>query len=354
MAKIGFRVDAGEQTGMGHIIRCLALAQELKKRGHDPYVWGNSLATRLALNQLGLPVNERPRAWEPDADPGIPDDFMDVWVVDLEGGCPPKLATHLADLSNVLTIINGVGYPDGDPGRLVADLVIYQGLSWRPHELDWKGFEGEWKEGCKYTILRPEFGELRHERDKVFREQRRENDGAIEPHDPVRIIVMGGGSDPHRLSEKAVKALSGRGFEIRVILGPADPKFRKWDVRGTKDDTTIYNAPPNVAELMAWADLAVISFGMTAYECLCLGLPTAAFSITDDHHQSAVALEKHTWGALQACGLVKKAKKSDFRSAIERMLEHFDASVAYGQGLVDGKGAERVADLIEGRLSSGS
>jgi hypothetical protein len=91
----------------------------------------------------------------------------------------------LSEYCHVLVILNGVGYPDGDPGRLLADLVFYQGVTGRPYELDWTGFEGEWFEGPDWLILRREFSQVKAKPGS---------------HDPPRIVVAGGGSDPKNVT----------------------------------------------------------------------------------------------------------------------------------------------------------
>jgi spore coat polysaccharide biosynthesis predicted glycosyltransferase SpsG len=44
MTTVGFYVKAGTKTGYGHLIRCYALAGELKERGCECVFWTNQPA----------------------------------------------------------------------------------------------------------------------------------------------------------------------------------------------------------------------------------------------------------------------------------------------------------------------
>jgi spore coat polysaccharide biosynthesis predicted glycosyltransferase SpsG len=328
LTKVTFRVDAGGETGMGHIVRCIALADELRKRGCLCGFWGSHLATRLALVQGHT-------AFERDDPDELPTEEADAWIVDLEGGCPPRLARRLCGLGRSLTILNGVGYPDGDPGRLLADLVFYQGVSWRPHELDWDRFAGHWHEGPEWLILRPEFAEHRRHR-YPFPE-----------HSPPRLLLAGGGADVGGVSHRVAEALQDTQVKLRVLIGPASPHFRTWDATLAEPR---YN-PRNVAEEMAWADAAVVSHGMTTYECLASGLPTLAYSITPDHEQSAALLSERSRGAVVSAGLIDSATLDSIRTAVGYLLTSAEDLSARGMNTVDGGGAARVADAIMATLT---
>jgi spore coat polysaccharide biosynthesis predicted glycosyltransferase SpsG len=104
MTTVGFYVKAGTKTGYGHLIRCYALAGELKERGCECVFWTNQ------------PAWLRDRGYDAFYLNGGGDLTPDVWIVDLEGGCSPSLARQLSEYCHVLVILNGVGYPDGDPG----------------------------------------------------------------------------------------------------------------------------------------------------------------------------------------------------------------------------------------------
>lgn len=317
MKTVGFYVNAGKQTGYGHVVRSMALADELVKRGFYCSFRGNRKAVTRVVDA----------GWE-----SAPNhDFRaGVWIVDLEGGCPPELALRLRPLCDVLVILNGVGYPDGDPGRLLSDLCFYQGVTMRPYELDWPEFCGEWFVGPEWLILRREFQTHRIEPRLIV-------------HDPPHVVISGGGADPKAVTDRVIQALCppsdwGSPWKLRAIWGPLNEGYY-----GGADNV---NNPPSMAEALAWADLAVVSYGMTTFECLALGLPTIALSISPDHAASAELVQEQSSGALVHLGEVENVHPIDIRNAVTEMLPRLPDLSEKARAFVDGQGAQRVADKI--------
>ena len=322
MTQVSFYVKAGSETGFGHIVRSLALAAELTARGCECAFYSNATG------------KDRARAGGYDAyaldAAGL--DLPDVWVVDLEGGCPPSLATALKEQCDVLVILNGVGYKDGDPGRLVADLVFYQGCTMRPHNLDWTGFAGEWFEGAEWLILRKEFQEERARWKPTF--------------SPPGIVIAGGGSDPKDVTRRMLEILKNSDFYLSAIIGPANE--RDYSHYGNK--AALQFAPDNMARALSGGDIAIVSYGMTAFECLALGIPTIALSISPDHAASAQLVQQRSGRALRNLGTVEQVTGNSVYIAIDEMWRRHNILTDYARVFIDGRGAERVADKIIEKL----
>ena len=335
MKTVGFYVKAGTEADAskpqpcyGHIVRCLALADELRQRGFLCKFYTNDAGKRfvwpLGFMCLGTRVPE-----------------CDVWVTDLPGGTSPELARSLRDKCGVLAILNGTGYPDGDPGRLLADLTIYQGRTDRPRKLDWRGAEGKWYEGPRYLILRREF--------YLWSAARQLELIPRLSDEPPRVVIAGGGVDVHGVTEKAIDALGGSNLQLRVLVGPGNVTF------DARKGIEAIRAPYSVAGALAWADIAVVSYGMTALECLALGIPTVALSISPGHRASADLVQDETDGALTSLGLVGNVSADSIRRTVMDLVEaqrrwnglNLDEKA---RRYIDGRGVERVADLIEARL----
>jgi len=261
---------------------------------------------------------------------------MDIWVLDLEDGIPLEIAQHFRPLCEKLVILNGVGYPDGDPGRLLADLVFYQGVTNRPAQLDWTDFRGQWFTGPEYLILRDEF-----RRRSLNRLSDRDIAFARNQSVAPKIGITGGGSDPKNVTGKTVVALQNDNVEVRIITGPAYNHKLPLCV-------DIINNPPNMATTLAWADMAVVSYGMTAFECLALGIPTVALSISPDHKASADLVQAQSGGALVSLGEVNDVTPEQIRLAVYAQLARQATLSRQARAFVDGRGAGRVAELVLG------
>jgi len=321
---VAFYVKAGQETGYGHIVRCLALADELRARGCNCAFIGNAeIAQRVGAAGFSFYVGSGQHF-----DEFYLDTEADVWIVDLEGGCSPDLAARLVPRCRVFCILNGVGYPDGDPGRLLADLVFYQGRTDRPRRLQWPGFEGDWFEGTKWLILRKDFQSLRAQPGT---------------HDPPRVVVAGGGSDPKDVTGLALRALEGEPYSVRAIIGPANSNGLTFD----PFQVDVVHDPDDMADVLVWADVAVVSYGMTAFECLALGLPVVALSISEDHAESARLVGMGSLGALFSLGEVEYVSVHDVRWAVDMQLGRHQQSISkMARAYCDGRGAALVAGKI--------
>jgi spore coat polysaccharide biosynthesis protein SpsF len=101
-----------------------------------------------------------------------------------------------------------------------------------------------------------------------------------------------------------------------------------------------------MAKALAWADVAVVSYGMTAFECLALGLPTVALSISEDHALSANRVQQGCGAALTSLGPVECVSAQTIRAMVYAMLTRPAQLSKFAHRFVDGKGAGRVADKI--------
>ncbi|HEX4814857.1 MAG TPA: hypothetical protein VFV66_19115, partial [Nonomuraea sp.] len=124
MTAVGFRCDAGPEIGVGHLVRCVALAEELRGRGVEVVFLGavnGSEWARAQLGARGLPLVAAP------ADPaglaalarrlGLGAVVLDSYELARETGA----ALRGAGLA-VLAIV------DGDPLGQDADLYLDQNL----------------------------------------------------------------------------------------------------------------------------------------------------------------------------------------------------------------------------------
>jgi len=155
--------------------------------------------------------------------------------------------------------------------------------------------------------------------------------------------------DAHNITERVVDALGGSKLQLRVIIGPGNTTF------APQGGIETIRTPRSMARALAWADVAVVSYGMTALECLALGLPTVALSISRGHETSADLVQDETDGALTSLGLVDDVSADSIRRTVMDLVEaqrRWNGLDLEGKArrYIDGRGVERVVDLIEGKL----
>ncbi len=190
--------------------------------------------------------------------------------------------------------------------------------------------------GPAYALLHPEFSAASRTRQAA---------------DEVRhVLVTFGGSDVRGLSPFMVEAARdalGSHVIIKVVVGPdsASPVHRAL----AANELERAPDPARMAELLTWADLAVAAAGSTTWELCACGVPAVIVPVADNQRGIASELDRH--GAAVSLGWYEALSPDRVRSAIldvahdrERRQRLIDA----GQRMVDGRGADRVVDVMRG------
>ena len=327
MRNVAFRVDASHEIGSGHVMRCLALAAELKARGAQITFVCRALpehyATLIAKGGHSLVDGE-----------ALPSDGSWDWlVVDhyaLDAGWERKQRS----LARKILAIDDLADRRHD-----CDVLVDQNLVRDAHER----YANRVPAGCelllgpRFALLRPEFAQMREAsgEPRVAR-------GAL------KVLVMFGGADRADLTSLCVKLLGKIGFagSLDVIAGPLYRPSR--DMRSAN----LHRAPSNVAELMAQADLAIASPGVSSWERCVLGLPTVAIAFAANQEAPAEALAAA--GAHWYAGRAGSFSEDYLVAVLRHALEDANARAAMrsaATAICDGRGAKRVAERMVGGKS---
>ncbi|WP_205315429.1 hypothetical protein, partial [Nonomuraea lactucae] len=145
--RVGVRCDAGGACGVGHLVRCVALAEELTGRGVEVCFMGDLAGSAWARAQLlerSLPLVPAPE--RPERLAGLVRDLrLDAVVLDSYELPPGTGAAVRTAGAAVLAIV------DGDPLGQEADLYLDQnlGAELRPFPLLARRLAG-----ASYVLLR--------------------------------------------------------------------------------------------------------------------------------------------------------------------------------------------------------
>jgi spore coat polysaccharide biosynthesis predicted glycosyltransferase SpsG len=338
MWSVVVRCDASSAIGFGHLVRSLALARELADR--DARV---SFAITEAPEAIALVKREgfhvartgRQAAAVWDALAAVPRKQMDALVLDVRDDAPRARVDGLRARQVLVATID-----DPTERRLSADLVFYPPIP-QVEAFDWRGFAGTRLVGGEWVVLRRAFGEppVRAVRAR-----------------PTVLITMGG-SDPAGMTLTAVDAVTrmSEAFHLIVVLGPGYRDRDRLDARLARvgRPVMIEEAPSNMRGVMLNADVAIASFGVTAYELAATATPAAHFCLTADHARSASGLE--TAGAAVVLGVHTGGEAPRAAETLASLLadpEGRSSMGRAGRALIDGRGAARVADRIVAELEA--
>lgn len=168
---------------------------------------------------------------------------------------------------------------DPSERRLETDLAFYPPVP-QVEFLDWSSFRGTRYVGWEWVLLRSEFSHYRQKRLKIKCPQK------SFAGTPTVLITMGG-SDPAGLTLKVLQSidLMDEEFMAAVILGNGFQKhaaINQW-AKSAKRKFEFLSNVENMPAVMNKSDLALVSFGVTAYELAALGIPSIHLCLSDDH-----------------------------------------------------------------------
>lgn len=332
------RADAGGMTGTGHVMRMIALAQAILRRGDDVTIATVSCPSALVsrIQSDGIRHHKIPAER-----PGSPEDARGTeafansinasWIV-LDGyhfDIDYQEALHSS--SPQVLCLDDHGYSD----RWCCDAILNQNLdaeSWASYSNDIENARNLL--GSSFCLLREEFLKG-HQGLKTWK--------------PIQnLLVTLGGSDPENASLAVLKVLNETESEplnIRLIVGPDNPHLKNLRAFQTTHHLEFLSAVKDMPAQYSWADGIISAGGSTCWEWLNAGLPGAIVTIAEnqepiaraicDNHRAAVSL-----GWFHE--LRDKARHlSSWLQNPSQAANHREASK-----IIDGKGADRVAALL--------
>ncbi len=305
------------QNGMGHIVRCITLADQLKQRGaHVEFVTLQNTPGWTRLMQTQHPVRGVAEVGDMlTAYTG----HADAIVIDVEHGPDRAMLERARELYPCVINIGGVGWAMQDPDALdnLVDLQIYQSVlndaPPNPRRLV----------GVEYMMINPAYA------------------ACMPDYERGQVVVSFGGSDPHKLTAPTVAALAGISRDCSAIIGGA-AEFSDYSV-----GVRFVHSPPSIVGELVGASLSILQMGMTAYESLAAGVPCLLVNLSKDHERTSVELER--LGCAINMGVWDEFNPQTLRERVEYLLARPDelrGMGALGAALVDGKGAARVADKV--------
>ena len=259
------RCDASKEIGLGHITRCLVLANELRDDKNRVYfaIKNYEIAIeKIKEQQFDMIVADDNFDYFKWIEDIIEQQKIDIFIGDIRDGFPIELISYMKN-KNILT----VAIDEPSEYSKECDLCFYP-----PHaSIDKSKYKGKVYQGLEYVILRDEF----------YKEYEKKK------NDIPNILVMMGGTDAYNLSYEVVKRIneSNENIEILVILNKIHQDYERIKFLGK--NIHIYSDIKNMAEFLLKIDFAVITFGISAYEMLIMNIPTVHICLNQEHYDSS-------------------------------------------------------------------
>tara|TARA_B110000008_G_scaffold279950_1_gene329916 strand:+ start:2538 stop:3563 length:1026 start_codon:yes stop_codon:yes gene_type:complete len=335
--KVVFRVDASLKMGIGHLMRCLTLANELRGQKHEIFFICSDLIGNL-ISKIQYPVYILPRDekfssenvyldWlgsttEYDSEQTIKviPKNTDLLVID-SYALDKSWHRELRPFTKKIMVIDDLANKHFD-----CDILLNQNLGAAiSHYSDKVPDDCKLFLGPKYSLLRSEFSDLRQAAIKKRKETKLIKN----------ILISMGGIDSENITYNILNDIS-KNYNIAVVLGGMSPHNSMIkEYAKSKNNIKVYIDCDNLAKLMLDADLAIGAGGSTTWERCCLGLPTLLFVLSENQRNISNNLEQ-----LGAVKIVKNIK-IDVQFLNENFQIWKDMS-SKAQSVTDGNGTKRI------------
>jgi len=320
--RVVFRTDASSQIGIGHVMRCLTLADKLRDRGSEVI-----FICAEMQGDMNKPILEK----------GFP--VFPVTLGTNSGLDNYDWKTDAAMTNDTLIDLNGVDWLIVDHYALglewetairpyIKHIMVIDDLADRKHDCDllldqnyYRDQENRYQDllpdHC-VTLLGPANVLLRSEFTNAMKKLRK-RDGSVQ-----RILVFFGGGDltnQTRNVVKALKLLDNHEINMDIVVGMANPSRNVIQAlcEGMLN-VSFHCQVTNMAELIHNADLGIGAGGSAMWERCCLGLPT--ITVVTAENQEKTTVDVDSVGAIEYLGWYNELGSEDYARAITRMIEN--------------------------------
>ncbi|MFC1705297.1 cytidylyltransferase domain-containing protein [Planctomycetota bacterium] len=326
------RCDGGTDIGMGHVVRCGALAEELRETHSCAVAFAtcHGPAGVGYLRRLGFRVEAGDESREPDWLAELASSLRaDVLVLDVRTNLDRAVVDVLRREGRYVVVVD-----DGSDRRLSADLSVFPPVP-QVAQLDWSTALGKRLVGWEWVLLRRQF----------------EKPPAESTAEPRRLLVTMGGSDPARLTAWVVRALERLEYALPITVvvgaGYTDGDNLAAVVAASRHVVQILRNVNDMRSVMERCEVAVVSFGVTAYELAAAGVPAVHVCLTNDHAVSSTAFGAA--GLAVALGVHDRVADDLLATTVQRLLDDPERRGVMGaraRATIDGLGARRLAAKI--------
>lgn len=335
---IGIRTDANDKIAMGHLMRCMSIARQLKNKNMDVvFILSEDYASSLIRkngfrficfkNQYDEKEQETERLIELISREKIDRLLIDSYEVTY---------AYMETLRKVCKIIY---IDDLNRFRYPADMIINYTYGVDVTFYSSKGYQDEkFLLGSNYVPLRPEFAKSRIKIQK----------------DIFAVFLSTGGTDEFNVIIHMLKRLQQSKFK-NVTKNVITGKFYKYTEElesMCQQDHTIckYHDIQDICTVMRKSDLAISAGGTTVSELCACGVPIICLSIADNQYAGIKAYADA--GILFYAGDIRNNQKSvlDYIMRTAEILKDDyalrESMAVRAKKVIDGKGASRIADAV--------
>jgi UDP-2,4-diacetamido-2,4,6-trideoxy-beta-L-altropyranose hydrolase len=274
--RVVFRVEGEPSIGLGHIMRCMALAQSLVKSGHDVVFCMSQGPQHFCRNRADwvgeiLSMVDIDKKAEPEWISKQCADLSADWLV-LDGYQFDQAYRHsLQNNAYKLAVFDDMN----NSGALYADMVINGAPNAALHNYQITAPNAQLAIGQDYQVLRQEFLQV--------------ISGKWE--DRKNLTLMFGGSDPKKLTISVLQSLqkNNTSMPITIITGAAYDglsDLTDWIKNSGLDITHLHDCQ-NMAAVLVNTKLALSAAGSSQFELRACAVPSVLVVVAQNQQNAS-------------------------------------------------------------------
>lgn len=356
--RILFRTDANQQIGTGHFMRCLTLADEMRRSNAVICFVARALPLHLQqmLTERGFKYLALP---QPKATQDTDELPHAAWLTTSQAHDAEQTlaALGVGTWDWLLVDHYSLDHRFEKPLRAVCQhVMVIDDLADRVHDcdvlLDQNFYQDQAQRyldkvpahcrlmlGPSFALLRPEF--------KAMRDKMQVRSGKVN-----NILVFFGGVDADNLTGQVLEVLISMNLpvQVNVVIGQLHPQKEKIEKICFQHGYACHVQTGQMARLMAEADLAIGAGGTTVWERFCLGLPSVCIATADNQRQQLTDLQ-------DAGLLIATTDSADSKDFLKQTIAKLMKTGSYLQGLsqrgaafVDGAGVCQVLAVLKAQM----
>ncbi len=337
------RADGNAKIGAGHLMRCLTIADELRKLVDSRqilFVCADLQSAELALKR----GYEAFLLWSDPCDmeaelsawPRIPVKNKGTSIIIVDSYFATKRYLQKLREYGSVTLLDDMGEDCFPVDRLInynafADVERYENL--------YRDSNAELILGSAYVPIRPQFSEKAYE----VREQ------------AENVLITTGGGDIDNIAGRILKGIQEKETDGRLnyhlVAGSFNPHYEWMKALEKKSaHIHIYHNVQDMADLMSRCDLAVTAGGSTVYELAAMGVPFICFSYAENQEKMTEFLDRKgiacSAGAYHRDPDAVLGRIAQWTVELARDPEKRTKCYTTERRLTDGLGAKRLAEIL--------
>ena len=337
---IGIRVDGNKEIATGHVMRCLSIAEEIKKNGEKCIFLIADTNPKQLIISHDFPIICLDSVWnELDNETDklhkvIQEHEIDTLLVD-------TYFVTSAYLSSLNAICNVIYIDDLHMFRYPVAAVINYNIYAEnlPYTENYMKTNTKLLLGPKYAPLREEFQNI----NPYFR------------NNVEKILITAGGTDTFNAAGHIIAQVVAddffKGIEFHVVAGRLNPHIAELkSMAETYPSIVIHQNVQIMSELMLDCDIAVTAGGSTMYELCACGVPSICFSWADNQLPGVKAFSER--GLMKSAGEIRDNREKCIQQIIIQLKDYITNTEKRKvdsinmREITDGYGAKRLADEI--------